>query len=303
MLRVENIQKSFAEKQALKGINLDIKNGEVYGLVGANGAGKTTFFNIIAQILKPDTGKIFVDDKQIKNTNDLYQNIGYILDIPAMFEYMSAKEYLSFLMSPLNFEKKEKEERIGNLLEVVGLRDVGAKRIKSFSRGMKQRMGIASGLVSNPKVILMDEPSSALDPEGRMEVVSIIETLKNQGKVVLLSTHILTDVERVCDRVGLLVRGKLVVEGHIDDVLSRYSKPMLRVETKEIEKVKEGIKKLRYVLNIEEKNNALEIECKPEKQQGLFKKVVGLDLVFQGVYFKKPTIEEVFIQANKEVTL
>lgn len=108
MLRVENIQKSFAEKQALKGINLDIKNGEVYGLVGANGAGKTTFFNIIAQILKPDTGKIFVDDKQIKNTNDLYQNIGYILDIPAMFEYMSAKEYLSFLMSPLNFEKKGK---------------------------------------------------------------------------------------------------------------------------------------------------------------------------------------------------
>jgi len=303
MFKAENIQKSFADKQVLKGINLTIQNGEVYGLVGANGAGKTTLFNILAQILQPNEGRVFVDEKQIRSANDLNQNIGYIVDIPAMFEYMTAYEYLDFLMSPLKLSKQQIREKSDFLLQAVGLKEVGNKRIKTFSRGMKQRMGIASGLVSNPKVILMDEPSSALDPEGRVNVINIIQSLKKQGKVVLLSTHILTDVERVCDRVGLLVKGSLLVEGKIEDVLSKYAKPILRVETKEIDKVKAGIKTLkRYIVNITENHSGLDIEFKQGKQEVLFKQIVGLDIAFEGIYFKKPTIEEVFIEANKEVS-
>lgn len=303
MFKAENIQKSFADKQVLKGINLTIQNGEVYGLVGANGAGKTTLFNILAQILQPNEGRVFVDEKQIRSANDLNQNIGYIVDIPAMFEYMTAYEYLDFLMSPLKLSKQQIREKSDFLLQAVGLKEVGNKRIKTFSRGMKQRMGIASGLVSNPKVILMDEPSSALDPEGRVNVINIIQSLKKQGKVVLLSTHILTDVERVCDRVGLLVKGSLLVEGKIEDVLSKYAKPILRVETKEIDKVKAGIKTLkRYIVSVTENHSGLDIEFKQGKQEVLFKQIVGLDIAFEGIYFKKPTIEEVFIEANKEVS-
>jgi len=303
MFKAENIQKSFADKQVLKGINLTIQNGEVYGLVGANGAGKTTLFNILAQILQPNEGRVFVDEKQIRSANDLNQNIGYIVDIPAMFEYMTAYEYLDFLMSPLKLSKQQIREKSDFLLQAVGLKEVGNKRIKTFSRGMKQRMGIASGLVSNPKVILMDEPSSALDPEGRVDVINIIQSLKKQGKVVLLSTHILTDVERVCDRVGLLVKGSLLVEGKIEDVLSKYAKPILRVETKEIDKVKAGIKTLkRYIVSVTENHSGLDIEFKQGKQEVLFKQIVGLDIAFEGIYFKKPTIEEVFIEANKEVS-
>ena len=303
MFKAENIQESFADKQVLKGINLTIQNGEVYGLVGANGAGKTTLFNILAQILQPNEGRVFVDEKQIRSANDLNQNIGYIVDIPAMFEYMTAYEYLDFLMSPLKLSKQQIREKSDFLLQAVGLKEVGNKRIKTFSRGMKQRMGIASGLVSNPKVILMDEPSSALDPEGRVNVINIIQSLKKQGKVVLLSTHILTDVERVCDRVGLLVKGSLLVEGKIEDVLSKYAKPILRVETKEIDKVKAGIKTLkRYIVSVTENHSGLDIEFKQGKQEVLFKQIVGLDIAFEGIYFKKPTIEEVFIEANKEVS-
>jgi len=301
MFKVENIKKSFGDKEVLKNINLSIQSGEVYGLVGANGAGKTTLFNIIAQILKPDFGKVFVDDKQVKSANDLSQNIGYIIDIPAMFEYMTAYEYLDFLMSPLKLNKQQVREKSDYLLLAVGLKDVGNKRIKTFSRGMKQRMGIASGLVSNPKVILMDEPSSALDPEGRIDVVNIIELLRKQGKIILLSTHILTDVERVCDRVGLLVKGTLIIEGKIDEVLKKYAKPILRVETKKVDEVQKAIKRVRYIVKTTLINEGIDIECKEGKQRDLFKRISELDIPFDGIFFKKPTIEEVFIEANKEV--
>ncbi len=301
MLKIININKKFGDKTVLSNLNLEIADGEVYGLVGANGAGKTTFMSIVAQVLNPDSGEVWVDDKRIRSMNDLSGNIGFVVDIPAMFEYMTAAEYLTFLMSGQNFSREEEKAKIAALLSAVGLREVENKRIKAFSRGMKQRMGIASGLVSNPKVILLDEPSSALDPEGRVEVIGIIDSLRKQGKIVVLSTHILSDVDRICDRVGLVVRGNLVIEGKLEEVLRRYTKPIICVESPEPEAVVQAVKKLSFFVSATLVNGGVEIESKPKKVDDMFKKIISLEVPLRGIYIKRPTIEEVFIQANKEI--
>ena len=222
MLKVENIFKSFAEKEVLKGINLELHEGEIYGLIGKNGAGKTTLMNIIAMVLQADSGKVFVDGKEIKTLNDLSGQIGYVIDIPSAFEYLTPMQYLEFLLSPKGLPKTEIKIKSMEALVKLNLESSANKQIKTFSRGMKQRMGIASGIICDPKIIIFDEPSSALDPEGRSEVLQIIDNLAKEGKVVLLSTHILDDIERICDKIGILIDGKIVLECSTQQITEQF---------------------------------------------------------------------------------
>ena len=303
MLKLVDIYKSFGDKKVLKGISLEIKEGEVYGLIGANGAGKTTLFNIVARILDADSGKVFVGDKEIKIANDLKGNIGYILDIPAMYEYMTAYEYLEYIASPMKLPKDKLRSKSDAVLTEVGLGDVGDKRIKSFSRGMKQRMGIAAGLISDPAIILMDEPSSALDPLGRLDVIKIIDSLRAKGKTIILSTHILSDVERVCDRVGLLVEGKIVVEGKLRDVLDRYSYDIFNVyvSKEDFDQVIAKAKTCKYFVSAKKCGDHVEIEYLGEGKKTMFKCLSSVAVNCDGVMKKEPTIEQVFLLASNEV--
>ena len=303
MLKISNISKSFGEKKVLRDVGLEIKDGEVYGLIGANGAGKTTLFNIISKIISPDSGKVFANDKEIKITNDLKGKIGYILDIPAMHEYMTAYEYLEYIASPLKLSKEELKTKSDIILGEVGLGDVGIKRIKTFSRGMKQRMGIAAGLISDPAIILMDEPSSALDPIGRLDVIKIIDSLRSKGKTIILSTHILSDVERVCDRVGLLVGGKIVIEGKLRDVLDKYAYDIFNVYVDEslFDKVIDKAKTCKYFVSATKVNDHVEIEYLGEGKKEMFKCLSSMTIDIDGIVKKEPTIEQVFLLASKEV--
>ena len=302
MLKVNNIKKSFNNKVVLNGVNLDIKQGEVYGLIGANGAGKTTLFNIIARVINSDDGVVIADDKEISLANDIAGKIGYILDIPAMYEYLTAYEYLEFIASPLKLSKEEILEKSDAVLNEVGLKDCGKKKIKTFSRGMKQRMGIASGLISDPKIILMDEPSSALDPMGRLDVLKIIENLKQKGKTIILSTHILNDIERICDRVGLLVNGKIVIEGKINDVLDKYSYNIFSVYVKEsnFDIVIDIAKTSDYFASATKQKDCVDIEYLPGGKQEMFNLLGSIKLDCNGVIKKEQSIEQIFILASKE---
>ncbi len=302
MLKVKGIYKSFNENEVLKGIDLEIKEGEVYGLIGANGAGKTTLFNIIAQVLQANSGEIYIDETQIKNMNDLSQKIGYVIDNPSMFEYMNAYEYLDFIYSPSNKTKVEVLSRSKEILKLVGLDNVGTKQIKSFSRGMKQRMGIAAGLIFEPQLILMDEPSSALDPEGRFEVLNIIKDLKKQGKTIILSTHILNDIERACDRVGLLINGKIVVEGSITDVLARYNQSVLKISCagEDAEKIKNSVKEKKLSKSVEITTDGIEIAFSGnENKKQIIKTLLEKDIDFNEITLKRNTLEEIYLMESK----
>ena len=208
MLIVNSIVKSFENHKVLNGVSFSVNNGEIYGLIGKNGAGKTTLMNIIAGISKPDEGNCSIGKEKATD------NIGYLPDIPAFFDYLTAQEYLDFLL--MNTDRTN--ERRAHLLQLVGLR--GSEKIKSMSRGMKQRLGVAAALVTDPKVLLLDEPTSALDPQGRHELMEILKQLKVDGRSIVLSTHILADMEKVGDKVGFLHDGVIKNEVWVSELLS-----------------------------------------------------------------------------------
>ena len=205
MIKVNNIKKSFTHHDVLKGVNLEIEEGSIYGLIGKNGAGKTTLMNILTGLLEADSGTFSF------GTNE--KKIGYLPDLPAFYDYLNTDEYLDFLLMHKN------PVRRNELLKLVDL-PAGAK-IKTLSRGMRQRLGIASVLVNDPDVILLDEPTSALDPAGRNDVKNILLELKEKGKTIILSTHILADMDSICDRAGFLSDGIIVKE--VDVAVSRNS--------------------------------------------------------------------------------
>lgn len=302
MIKIENIKKSFKDKVVLDGINLEVNAGEVYGLVGANGAGKTTLLNIVSRVLYQDEGQVKVLDKEIEISNELKGILGYITDIPSMFEYLTAWEYLKFISSPLNLSENEFKEKAESVLTEVNLMDAKDKRIKTFSRGMKQRMGIAAGLISNPVIVLMDEPCSALDPMGRHDVLNIINNLKTQGKTVILSTHILSDIEKVCDKVGFLVNGKIKVEGKLKDVLDKFSLPVYIVyaDEKDLDKVVNTAKKSEYFVSCKKLNGTVEVEFLKEGKRKMFKTLSGANIDVKGIMLKEASIEQIFLKLSKE---
>ena len=302
MLKIENIFKSFGDNQVLKGINIELREGEIYGLIGKNGAGKTTLMNIIAMVLNSDSGKIYVDNKEVETLNDLAGKIGYVIDIPSTFEYLTPMQYLEFLLTPKNLNKDEAKLKAMEALVKLNLSESANKPIKTFSRGMKQRMGIASGIICDPKILIFDEPSSALDPEGRAEVLQIISSLADDGKIILLSTHILDDIERICDRIGFLINGKIVVEGSTKEIMKQISYNIVCAECddKDKELLKNKIHEKEYFENIKETQNGVEITFKNVLPQKVFKDVLTLTKNTTAISLKTMSLEELFIKLNKE---
>lgn len=214
MVKIRNLTKSYNHFPVLRGLNMDINDGDVYGFLGRNGCGKTTTMNIICNIIPRDDGEITLGGgKPI--------SIGYLPESPTIFGYMTAREYLEYIGSCTNYDGDIKK-RAGEVLETVGLSQAADRRAKGFSRGMTQRLGMGAAIFRKPDLLIFDEPTSALDPQGRVEVMEIINRLKSMGSTIVLSTHILSDVERVANRIGIMNGGVLAEEGNITDVLRKY---------------------------------------------------------------------------------
>lgn len=222
VLEIKGLAKQFKAVRAVDGLNLTLEQGCIYGFLGQNGAGKTTTLRMITNLAKPTAGEIIIcGQKVVFGSGKTNMSIGYLPDVPQFYDWMKPAEYLVLCGRLQGMNSADSAKRADELLVMVGLAD--AKRnIKGFSRGMKQRLGIAQALVHNPKLLLMDEPTSALDPLGRKEVMDIIKGLGGRH-TVLFSTHILSDVERICDRVGILHRGRLALNGTLQEIGERFS--------------------------------------------------------------------------------
>lgn len=217
VLEIRNIQKSFGSKNVLDGVSFSVPENCVFGFVGRNGAGKTTTMRAVLGLLKIDGGEIDVCGERVRYGSTLQSGcIGYLPDVPEFYGYMNATEYLKLCGEITGMDSRTVKSRCSELLELVGL-DKEKHRIKGYSRGMKQRLGIAQALINRPKLLICDEPTSALDPVGRMDILDIIKAAKEQTSVVF-STHILSDVERVCSMVAFLEGGKTAFSGSIEEV-------------------------------------------------------------------------------------
>ena len=230
ILRITGLHKRFGDKKVLRGLNLSVPEHSIYGFIGKNGSGKTTTMKTVLGLLKADSGEIIVNgEKVVYGQTDTNRYIGYLPDVPEFYSFMTAKEYLRFCGEITGMSRADIEERTKELLTLVGLADE-THRIKGFSRGMKQRLGIAQALLSRPKLLICDEPTSALDPIGRKEILDILLAIKDQT-TVLFSTHILSDVERICTDVAFLKDGVVNIGGKLSDIKTRYRRNEYMIET------------------------------------------------------------------------
>lgn len=222
VLTISNLSKSFGANQIIKDLNLTVPEKSIYGFIGQNGAGKTTTMKMILGLLAPDAGEILVQGKKVFcGKNDTNKYIGYLPDVPEFYDYMTPAEYLDLCGEITGLSKSDTKKRASDLLEQVGLAKYN-KRIKGFSRGMRQRLGIAQALLHRPSLLICDEPTSALDPLGRKELLDILSDVKGET-TVLFSTHILSDVERICDRIAFLNDGIIAMDGTLEEIKASKS--------------------------------------------------------------------------------
>ncbi len=229
-IRIEGLHKSFGQVRALDGLSLAIEPGSVFGFLGPNGAGKTTTIRILTGLAHADAGQAWIDGVEVTaDRRGVGNRIGYLPQDPSFYPWMTAREFLDHVGRVFGLPGRERGARTEELLRLVGLVEAADRRVGGFSGGMGQRLGIAQALVNRPPVLLLDEPVSGLDPAGRRELLQLIERLRGQC-TVFMSTHILADVERVCDTVGIIHRGRLVAEAPQQDLLERYAIPAFEVE-------------------------------------------------------------------------
>ncbi|MCE9615554.1 MAG: ABC transporter ATP-binding protein [Lentisphaerae bacterium] len=216
-LRVEYETPGQPPHAAVKGLNLVVNQGETFGFLGPNGAGKTTTMNVLLGFVKPTAGGATIFDVSVGNPS-ARQRIGYLPELTYYYKFLTAVELLRFYGRMFGLRGAEMERRIETVLNLVELQDAGRRQIKTYSKGMQQRVGLAQALINNPDLLVLDEPTSGLDPIGRMTIRAIIQRLKQEGKTVFFSSHELGEVETVCDRVCILHRGAVCAEGSIQDL-------------------------------------------------------------------------------------
>jgi len=254
-IEIRGLTKRYGGAMALDGVDLTVEEGSIFGFLGPNGAGKTTTLRIMTGLARPTSGSVRILGTDAADAdNDVRQRIGYLPDVPGFYEWMGAEEFLRFSSRLFGLPRDVEDERVRVLLDLAGLTDVKTL-IGGYSRGMKQRLGVAQALVNAPKLLMLDEPTSALDPMGRKEVLDMLVSLRGRT-TVFFSTHILADVERVCDTVAILDRGRVVVEAPIDELKSRYgaSKVVLEV-TEGVDAFAESLQSRPWVTALERGGN------------------------------------------------
>ena len=257
VLETKDLTKTFGAREARKAvdaINITAYEGEVFGFVGPNGAGKTTTLGMALGLVHPTAGEVYVLGQRVTpNRVQALRDVGALLGAPAFVPYLSAWENIELVarLSP-GVDKK----RIHEVIELVGLTESARKKVSKFSTGMKQRVGLAMALVHRPRFIILDEPTNGLDPAGMREIRQLLRTLAEDGTSVLLSSHLLNEVQQVCDRIAVLHRGRVVAQGRVDELLNRQ-KPAVRLTVHDAEAAVRAFESLAGVENVQASGNSL----------------------------------------------
>lgn len=296
VLVIQNLKKNFGSKEVLCGLNLSVPEHSIFGFIGKNGAGKTTTMKAILGLLKPEDGEIFCLGEKVHfgqtNTN---RYIGYLPDVPEFYSYMTPLEYLTFCGEVSRMNKADIVTRSKELLELVGLGQE-CHRIKGFSRGMKQRLGIAQALLNRPKLLICDEPTSALDPVGRKEILDILLAAREQT-TVLFSTHILSDVEHICTEAAFLNNGKIAMQGTIAELRNKRSSDGFIIEIGQKGAADTLIKAFGDLKRT--KQNALVFHGSEERFFSIMQYIVENKIPIQRIEQIEPTLESLFLEVVK----
>ena len=299
MIKVEGLNKHFGSFQALHDVSLNVEKGDIYGFIGHNGAGKSTTISILTGLARPDSGTCMVNGKdatRIVNPSDL--GIGYLPEDPRFYKWMTARENLLYLYEASG--KKNDKGRVDEILDWVGLKESSNRKVGGFSRGMKQRLGIGAALINDPELLFLDEPSSALDPEGRGDVLRLIKDLRDMGKTVFFSTHILNDVERICNKVGILVKGRIVKEDKLSVIQKENILPIYDIETERIldKATVADIEKMSCIKSVQILDNRIQVLTEGKNGCGreLYKYFADRNIIVTSFSLRKNDLEDIFLE-------
>ena len=288
---------------ALDGLALDVPAGSVFGLLGPNGAGKTTTLRLLVGLARPTRGTVVIDDGRIDPARpDRRRGIGVLDQDPRYYGWMRGRELVEMVGRLHGLPVPIARERAAEVLERVGLADAAKRRIGGYSGGMRQRLGIAQALVDRPRLLVLDEPVSSLDPEGRRDVLALIAELRETATVIF-STHVLTDIERICDRVAILDHGRLVTEAPLDDLLARYALPLYRLvpepgEDAGLARLATSLRTVPWVDRVDVDGIGMTVGVTDEAtaSRELLRAVVAADLRLASFERVRPDLEDVFLR-------
>jgi len=243
MPEILELHKNYGKFTALDSLSMNITENSIFGFVGPNGAGKTTTMKIMAGLLKADSGSIYINGEDIlKNPKRIRDKIGYMPDFFGVYDDLKVSEYMDFYAGTYYIPYAERDALIDNLLEIVDLSDKKETYVDSLSRGMKQRLCLARSLVHDPNLIILDEPASGLDPRARVEMKEVLKQLKEMGKTIIVSSHILPELAEMCSEIGIMDKGRLVTQGTVNEIMNKLHKK--RVVKVKINSAKEVLIKL-----------------------------------------------------------
>jgi ABC-2 type transport system ATP-binding protein len=298
------LTKRFGSVVAVDGLDLVIPTGVVFGLLGPNGAGKTTTIRLLTGVARPTSGSATVGGTDVGSRAgiDSRRRIGVLDQEPRFYGWMSGRELLAFVGDLVGLDGTALHERIDETLDQVGLTDAADRRISGYSSGMRQRLGIGQAIIGKPEILILDEPVSSLDPEGRRDLLALIGSLRESATVVL-STHVLSDVERVCDRVAILDHGRLVTEAPIDELLRRFAPPTYRIEAEpgqaaRIEALVSGLKRQPWVTGADVDGDHLRVSVADHDRASaeLLPLVAAAGLRVIAFERERPTLEDAFFR-------
>ncbi len=306
-IRCQKLGKRYGEIVALDDLELVVPTGSIFGFLGRNGAGKTTTMRLLTGLATPTTGTAWIAGVETTRADSGARRVfGYLPQSPAFYSWMTPVEYLEYVAGLFDWPAHARRQRVDEVLEQVGLADAARRRIRGFSGGMIQRLGIAQALVHQPPVLLLDEPTSALDPAGRHAVLDLIHQLR--GRVtVFLSTHILGDVERVCDTVGIIHQGRLLVVAGRDELLAQYATNVAEIELDALSReaapsLQAELQTLPWVNGVTQEGALLRVAVNDlaTAREALLPCVVDQGVVLSRYQWVRPTLEEVFLAISSE---
>jgi len=222
MIEIKNLTKKYGNLTAVDDLNLTVKEGDIFGFIGPNGAGKTTTMRILVTLLEPNRGQAFVNGLDVRRHGKMVRRlVGYMPDFMGVYDDLKVFEYLEFFAAAFGLERRKRKSIVEGVLELTDLQSKQSTAVDSLSRGMQQRLGLARVLIHDPKVLILDEPASGLDPRARIEIRELLRELKRMGKTIMISSHILSELEEICDHVGIIEHGRMVFSGTLDEILPR----------------------------------------------------------------------------------
>ena len=306
MIETKKLTKNFGNLVAVSSLDLYVGAGDIFGFIGPNGAGKTTTMRILVTLLEPTSGAAFIDGLDVsKKGKDVRRRVGYMPDFMGVYDDLKVFEYLEFFAAAFGIEYKKRKAIVDGVLELTDLVSKRAAPVDSLSRGMQQRLGLARVLIHDPKVLVLDEPASGLDPRARIEMRELLRELKRMGKTIMISSHILSELEEICDRIGIIERGQFVFSGSIEEIRPRlgiHSKVRVKV-LGDPSRAVEMLSALPQIQKVETVGDYLSVTfCEGETTDGIIARTLvsgGVDLVY--LQPEQLKLDDAFLQLTKGI--